>query len=113
MYARNLIFLLMIANDCIRMMQAATKPPYTENYLGSNVLPAGNPQLPSFPLSSTQIAALGPIHPDVYQDTLLPAVIIAILNEKMAQKLNVFEFFLSYNSHFYHTNEDMGQKCIV
>lgn len=74
MSAKNIIFLLIIVNDCIRMMQAATKPPTTENYLGSNVSPAGNPQLPSFPLSTTQIAALGPIHPDVYQDTLLPAV---------------------------------------
>lgn len=55
-------------------MQAATKQPIPENYLGSDAIPAGNPAQPSFPLSATQIASLGPIHPDVYQDTLLPAV---------------------------------------
>lgn len=80
MFAKNLIYLLIIINDCIRIMQAATKPPTTENYLGSNVLPAGNPQSPSFTLSNDQIASLGPIHPDVYQDTLLPAVSIAFHN---------------------------------
>lgn len=73
MSSKNLIFLLIIMHDSIRV-QAATKPPVAANYFGSNALPAGNPALPSFPLSATQIASLGPIHPDVYQDTLLPAV---------------------------------------
>lgn len=74
MSAKKLIFLLMIVNDCIRLMQAATKPPISANYMGSNASPAGHPALPSFPLSATQIASLGPIHPDVLQDTILSAV---------------------------------------
>lgn len=93
MSAKNIIFLLLIVNDCIRMMQAVTKPPTTENYLGSDALPAGNPQLPSFPLSNAQIVSLGPIHPDVYQDTLLPAVSIAFLNFEQWPKKLMFRIF--------------------
>lgn len=78
MSSENLIFLLIIVIGCIRTMQAATKPPTAANYFGSNAVPAGNPALPSFPLSATQVASLGPIHPDVFQDALLPAVRIAL-----------------------------------
>lgn len=74
MFSKNLIFLLIIVYDCIRTMQAATKPPTAANYMGSNAIAAGNPAQPSFPLTPTQLISLGPIHPDVYQDTLLPAV---------------------------------------
>lgn len=78
MSSKNVIFLLIIVSDCISRMQAATRPPVSANYFGSNAVPAGNPALPSFPLSTTQVASLGPIHPDVYQDTLLPAVRITL-----------------------------------
>lgn len=78
MSSKNVIFLLIIVSDCISRMQSATRPPVPANYFGSNAVPAGNPALPSFPLSTTQVASLGPIHPDVYQDTLLPAVRITL-----------------------------------
>lgn len=113
MSAKNLIFLLIIVNDCIRMMQAATKPPVTANYLGSHAMPAGSPALPSFPLSATQIASLGPIHPDVFQDTLLPAVRGAFLSFLFIFTKRIHQMIYLFCSHFYHTNGAMVLRYIV
>lgn len=54
-------------------LHAATS---SQGHYGSNAIPAGNPNIPSFALTQAQTDQLPPIPPDVYADSLLPAVCI-------------------------------------
>lgn len=75
-FASNLIYCLIIVNDCIRLLGAARKPSLIANLLRSNML---TPNLP-------------PMHPDIYQDTLLPAVSFAFIRLLTNPSL-IFQFF--------------------
>lgn len=66
-----LFFGTLILFACLESLDAATK---RQAVLGSTQVAAGNPNLPQFVLSDTQTAGLPPIDPDIYQDSLLPAV---------------------------------------
>lgn len=110
----NCAALIIFVSNCITMMRAATKPPITENYLGSNVVPAGNPKLPSFTLTNEQITSLPPIHPDIYQDSLLSAVSVANVHFLFVFTC-IYPIKCIYHilcSHFYRTNVVMAQRSI-
>lgn len=68
---KKLSICTLILFACLKSSYAATK---RQAVLGSTAVAAGNPNLPQFTLTPAQTAALPPIDPDVYQDSLLPAV---------------------------------------
>lgn len=70
MYNSKLICTLMLF-AWLRPLHAIIK---RQIIYGSTVPAAGNPQLPTFSLSATQLADFAPISPDVYQDAFLPTV---------------------------------------
>lgn len=63
----------LILSTHLEALHAATS---SQGTYGSNAIAAGNPNRPSFGLTQAQSDQLPPIPPDVYQDTLLPAVSI-------------------------------------
>lgn len=71
MFGNIFVCYLVIVSVWSGLLQSAAQQ--TPVY-GSTVIPAGNPRLPSFQLSTFQTDNLPSIHPDVYQDTLLPTV---------------------------------------
>lgn len=68
---KRILILAVFLGVCINSMHAVTR---RQAVLGSKVMPAGMPHQPQFTLTPTQTAQLPPIDPDVYQDSLLPAV---------------------------------------
>lgn len=72
MLSKILIYAL-IVGACMKPLHAAKRRRQATGF-GSNVPAAGNPNVPSFTLTNEQTANLPPIHPDIYQDTLLPTV---------------------------------------
>lgn len=79
MLAKNSIYLLIIVNNCIRLAQAAKRPPATANFLGSTLFLAGK--------------NMPPIHPDIYQDSLLPAVSFVFVIQLLAMLSLKCRFF--------------------
>lgn len=73
---KHLLLGTLMLFGCLKLSDAATK---RQAVLGSTAVAAGNPNLPMFTLTETQTAELPPIHPDIYQDSLLPTV--RILNK--------------------------------
>lgn len=106
----------LIIGACMTQLHAAKRR--RQAVLGSTVPAAGSPNLPSFSLSNEQTASLPPIHPDIYQDTLLSAVRVENLFYQINfQKLNCVKYeanpiIVQFNSHFCHINAAMRQKCI-
>lgn len=94
----------------MRSSNAATKRQAT---FGSSAIPAGNPNLPSFTLTSAEQANLPPIPPDVYQDSLLPTVITTLLQHTQFAINFLLSFLLiegNYFSDFYWNMKFNSQK---
>lgn len=72
MFNQFVIWALLLSTH-LDPLHAATS---SQGAYGSSAIPAGNPNIPSFALTQAQTDQLPPIPPDVYADTLLPAVCI-------------------------------------
>lgn len=64
---QNLISIVIVICGCCNLI-------HTQRIKGSQAIGAGNPKKPSFTLTASQNQQLSPIHPDVYEDSLLSTV---------------------------------------
>lgn len=65
---------VLLIGACMNSVHGATRNRKRQATYGSTAAAAGNPNSPSFGLTAAQTENLPPIHPDIYQDTLLPTV---------------------------------------
>lgn len=113
---------VMILTVCVSFVRSETQ---TRNRsrkrqatYGSTSLAAGNPNRPTFELSPAQTADLPPIHPEIYQDTLLPTVITHSQHSSKRSSRRLYSIKsnpisnLSINSHFCHSNEAIQLRFI-
>lgn len=73
MFSKIWICVLLIG-ACMSSVHAATRNRKRQATYGSTAVAAGNPSSPTFGLTAAQTANLPAIHPDIYQDTILPTV---------------------------------------